>query len=157
MEWLSNLKMEDDMSIFSSIPLVGKIIDKSFDLIDEVVEDKDEANKLKAALEDKWRDVDLTKFVEQIKAQASVIIAEAQGSWLQKNWRPMTMLMFGFIIFNNYVLHPYLSLFWANAPVLETPPDLWALIKIGLGGYVAGRSGEKIAKVWKGRGRRERE
>jgi len=61
----------------------------------------------------------------------------------------MIMLMFGFIIFNNYILYPYLSLFWDAAPVLETPPDLWALMKIGLGGYVVGRSGEQMVKHFK--------
>ena len=33
--------------------------------------------------------------------------------------------------------------------VMTIPPDMWALLKIGLGGYVVGRSGEKIAQVWK--------
>jgi len=137
------------MSIFSAIPLVGKIIDKGFDLIDEVVEDKDEANRLKAGLAEKWQQVDLNKYVEQIKAQASIIVAEAQGGWLQRNWRPLMMVMFGSIIFNNYILYPYLSLFWDSAPMLQVPEPLWDLIKIGLGGYVVGRSGEKIVKSWK--------
>jgi hypothetical protein len=33
--------------------------------------------------------------------------------------------------------------------MLELPEQLWGLIKIGVGGYVVGRSGEKFAKVWK--------
>jgi hypothetical protein len=32
---------------------------------------------------------------------------------------------------------------------LPTPPDLWALIKLGLGGYVVGRSAEKCVTAWK--------
>ena len=80
--------------------------------------------------------------------QASVVVAELQsGAWLAQNWRPITMLTFVFIIANNYILYPYLSLFWGEAPVLEIPPDMWGLLKIGLGGYVVGRSGEKIAKA----------
>ncbi|KKK96897.1 hypothetical protein LCGC14_2658170 [marine sediment metagenome] len=80
--------------------------------------------------------------------QASVVIAELQsGAWLAQNWRPITMLTFVFIIANNYILYPYLSLFWNVAPKLEIPPDMWGLLKIGLGGYVVGRSGEKIAKA----------
>ena len=80
--------------------------------------------------------------------QASVVVAELQsGAWLAQNWRPITMLTFVFIIANNYILYPYLSLFWGKAPVLEIPPDMWGLLKIGLGGYVVGRSGEKIAKA----------
>ncbi len=47
------------------------------------------------------------------------------------------------IIANNYILYPYLALFFEGAPKLEIPPDMWALLKIGLGGYVVGRSVEK--------------
>ncbi len=83
--------------------------------------------------------------------QASVVIAEMNsGAWLAQNWRPITMLTFVAIIANNYILYPYLALFWSKAPVLQIPPDMWSLLKIGLGGYVVGRSGEKIAKAIKG-------
>jgi hypothetical protein len=59
------------------------------------------------------------------------------------------MLVFVAIVANNYLLYPYVSLFWAAAPMLELPPDLWDLIKIGLGGYVVGRSAEKVATNYK--------
>lgn len=88
--------------------------------------------------------------LDEIKA--SVIIAELQsGAWLAQNWRPLTMLTFVAIIANNYILYPYLSLFWSEAPMLTIPSDMWGLLKIGLGGYVLGRSGEKIAKALKGK------
>jgi hypothetical protein len=58
---------------------------------------------------------------------------------MQRNWRPLVMLMFAYIIFHNYVLAPVFSV-----PKAEVPSDLWELIKIGLGGYVIGRSAEKI-------------
>ena len=78
--------------------------------------------------------------------QANVIIAELKsGSFLAQNWRPITMLTFVAIIANNYILYPYLALFWSAAPVLEIPPDMWNLLKIGLGGYVVGRTVEKVA------------
>ena len=41
-------------------------------------------------------------------------------------------------------------------PQLALPPDMWTLMKIGLGGYVTGRSAEKIAKVMTGKGIIER-
>lgn len=73
--------------------------------------------------------------------QAKVIEAEAKGqSFLQRNWRPIIMLEFGFIIFWNYIVSP---IFAQNR--LEIPPDMWSLLKIGLGGYVIGRTAEKIA------------
>jgi hypothetical protein len=82
-----------------------------------------------------------------LEAQKTIITAEAQGeSWLQRSWRPVLMLTITFIIFNNYVLYPYLVLFFENAPVLELPDALFTLLSIGVGGYVVGRSGEKISK-----------
>jgi hypothetical protein len=87
---------------------------------------------------------------KEFEKQADIIIAEAQSEHkLTAQWRPITMLVFVIIIANNYLVYPYLSLFWIEAPLLELPPDLWQLLKIGLGGYVVGRSGEKIAQVFK--------
>lgn len=80
------------------------------------------------------------------EAQAKVIIAEAQGqSWLQRNWRPILMLTIVFIVANNYVIAPYISLFGYKSLALELPETMWDLMNIGVGGYIVGRSGEKIA------------
>lgn len=80
------------------------------------------------------------------EAQAKVIIAEAQGeSWLQRNWRPILMLTIVLIVANNYVIAPYISLFGYKSLALELPEAMWNLMNIGVGGYVVGRSGEKIA------------
>jgi len=82
--------------------------------------------------------------------RSNIIIAEAQGdSWLQRNWRPVTMLVFVVIIANNYILFPYVQLFGGPAVKLEIPPDMWSLLKLGIGGYIIGRSAEKGIKTWK--------
>jgi hypothetical protein len=87
-----------------------------------------------------------TKLVE---AQARVITAESSGeSWLQRNWRPFTMMTFVFIIAWNHIIYPLLS--WASdakIPQVLVPDGLWTLIQICLSGYVAGRSAEKIADM----------
>lgn len=73
------------------------------------------------------------------QAQASVIIAEATGeSWLQRSWRPMTMLTFVvIIILNQFGLFPE-----------ELSNEIWAVLKIGIGGYVIGQSAEVVADKW---------
>lgn len=72
--------------------------------------------------------------------QAQVIIAEAQSdSWMTRNWRPVTMLGFLATILYTQVIAPMFGLL---APPL--PPEMWAALKIGLGGYVVGRTAEKI-------------
>ncbi|MBI9081933.1 MAG: hypothetical protein JEY79_19605, partial [Pseudodesulfovibrio sp.] len=64
-----------------------------------------------------------TKLVE---AQASIIVAEAQGeSWLQRNWRPVLMMSIVAIVVNNYLLVPYGELFFpGSVKVLELPEAL---------------------------------
>jgi hypothetical protein len=139
------------MAFLAALPIVGKVLNGIFGLIDQKIEDKDKANELKTQLNNVLLTADLSKFSEQIQAQTDIIVAEAKGgSWLQRNWRPGLMALFGIIIANNYIMYPYLRLFWPEAPVLELPPDMWALLKIGVGGYVVGRTAEKGIATWKG-------
>ena len=73
---------------------------------------------------------------QQLAASARLIAAEAGGrSWLQRNWRPIIMLSF-------------LALVIADSCGLlafRLSDAAWTLLQIGLGGYVVGRSVEKIA------------
>ena len=138
------------MSFLAALPVIGTILERVIGVVDQAVEDKDQANKLKAELQAQLMGLDYAALEKEIQAQADIIVAEAKGdSWLQRSWRPITMLVFVFIIANNYILFPYLSLFGAKTVMLEVPPDMWALLKIGLGGYVVGRSAEKVIGSWK--------
>ncbi|ACL05668.1 3TM-type holin [Desulfatibacillum aliphaticivorans] len=85
------------------------------------------------------------------EVQGDIVKAEAQGeSWLQRNWRPILMMSIVAIVVNNYLLVPYGQIFFpGSVKVLELPPALWELMKIGVGGYVVGRTGEKMIKEWK--------
>jgi len=82
--------------------------------------------------------------VKIVEFQSLVIIAEAQGNWIQRSWRPILMLSIVTIVVNNYLVYPYLALFGVPCIVLELPEKLWSLMEIGVGGYILGRSGEKI-------------
>ena len=70
-----------------------------------------------------------------IEVQSSVIVAEAGGkSWLQRNWRPITMICFlVLVILDSFAWLPN-----------KLAPQAWTLLSIGLGGYVVGRSAEKV-------------
>jgi len=73
------------------------------------------------------------------RAAAEVVKAEAQGqSWLQRTWRPITMLVFVGLIVARWLGWSAPNL--GEAEVLK----LWDIVEIGLGGYVIGRSAEKI-------------
>lgn len=121
--------------------IVGPLLSGLVNVIDKAVEDKDQATMIKAKL----NELALTGALKELEAAAQIIVAEAQGeSWLQRNWRPLLMVMFGVIIANNYLIVPLF-----NTPSALIPPDMWDLLKLGVGGYVVGRTVEKGLKTWK--------
>lgn len=70
-------------------------------------------------------------------SQIRIIEAEAKGqSWLQRNWRPITMLTFLVLVVCDSF--GFLKFRLSN--------EAWILLQIGLGGYVVGRTGEKIVE-----------
>jgi len=83
-----------------------------------------------------------------IEMKAQIITAEAKSEHiLTSAWRPITMLVFVFIIANNYIIAPYMgALFSLEIPTLELNSQMWELLKLGIGGYIVGRSVEKTAK-----------
>jgi holin (3TMs family) len=122
---------------------LGPLVSGIFGVIDKAVEDKDQAARIKAKLQE----MVLTGQMKEIEAAAQVIVAEAKSdSWIARSWRPILMLLFGLIIANNYLVVPLFG-----TPVADIPPDMWDLLKLGVGGYVLGRSVEKGVKVWKER------
>jgi hypothetical protein len=121
--------------------IIPPLLSGIFGVVDKAVEDKDQAAEIKSRLQE----MVLTGQMKEIEAAASIIQAEARGeSWLQRNWRPMLMCLFGLIVANNYVVAPIF-----HTPMADIPPDMWDLLKLGLGGYVLGRSVEKGITVWK--------
>lgn len=86
-----------------------------------------------------------------VAAAGSVVEKEIQSEkWWQNAWRPAFMWIIIFIIFNNFILAPYIEIFFGvdynlNVDVENIPAELWRAIDIGLGGYIIGRSAEKIA------------
>jgi predicted MFS family arabinose efflux permease len=140
------------MAILSVLPIIGPIIEKAVGVVDQLVPDGDLREKLKNEIQTKMMTLDYSVLEKEIDAKAKIIVAEAQGhSWLQRNWRPVLMLTIVAIIANNYVVYPYLSLVTDKAGVLELPNSLYNLMAVGVGGYVVGRSGEKIVQSWKGK------
>ena len=73
-------------------------------------------------------------------AAAEIIQAEASSKhWLASNWRPLTMLIFVGLIVARWFG-------WAAPELSEAEYiKLWSIVEFGLGGYVVGRSVEKVA------------
>lgn len=119
--------------------LVSGIFKPFSDLVDNVHTSTEEKLTLRNKLAEivtavELQVLELTK--QLVSAQQTIIVAEANGqSWLQRNWRPLTMVNFLILINLDYfgIL---------NHPLSER---VWDVITIGLGGYVVGRSVEKVA------------
>lgn len=135
------------MSFLSFIPVIGKALDRGLGVVDKLVTDKDLAEQIKAQIKSQVLVQEHDQLVKELDSQTKIILAEAKGGWLQRNWRPLLMLVVVGIIANNYILAPYIGLFFPDKElILELPGGLWALLNVGVGGYVAGRSAEKIFK-----------
>lgn len=82
----------------------------------------------------------MSKQAEIESAAAKIIEAEVKSeSWLTSNWRPIVMLTFTGLIVARW--------FGFAAPNMSEAEFIaaWELVQIGLGGYVMGRTVEKIA------------
>lgn len=122
--------------IAALIPAITSVVGKA---IDKAVPDKDQAEKLKA-------DVTLHIMEHESKAlqgQIDIILAETKGGWLQRNWRPMLMVWFAILV------GAYWFGFVPDNLTPESIGNLFQLVQIGVGGYVVGRSGEKIMREYK--------
>ena len=120
--------------------LIGSIGGKILEFVDNVVEDKDEANRLKFEIQRQL----IENKSSELESAAKIVLAEAQGSWLQRNWRPLLMVTFAGLVVAHW--------FGFTAPdIPETVQNsLLNIVMVGVGGYVVGRSGEKIADKFRG-------
>jgi len=82
---------------------------------------------------------ELAAQTEPRKGAAEIVKAEASSeNWLASSWRPITMLTFVFLIVARWFG-------WAAPNISQQEYlALWDIVQLGLGGYVIGRSAEKI-------------
>jgi hypothetical protein len=116
------------MSLLSFLPIIGDVLDK-------VIPDPT------AQAEAKLKLMELAQKGEfaEMNARADIIKAEASSeSWLAQSWRPIMMLTFGALIVARWL--GYAAPGISQEEILK----LWDIVELGLGGYVIGRSVEKI-------------
>ena len=111
---------------------IGKVIDTLFTSDEERIKAKNEIFKVLKEQQ-----------LELQRLQTEIIVAEANGNWLQRSWRPILMLSFGFIVIYVKFIAPLFSL-----PIPPLENEFWNLLQIGIGGYVIGRTGEKMLKEY---------
>ncbi len=107
---------------------VGNILDKTVTNDGEKLQAKEQISRLVLDSLNKLQDM-----------QKEVILSETSGNWLQRSWRPIVMLIFTGII--------VLGVFYDDIAFLDQESPFWTILKLGLGGYVIGRSTEKVAST----------
>lgn len=90
---------------------------------------------------------ELSKIAEQ---QANVLVAEMQGNWLQRSWRPIVALAFASIPFFYGIVTP-VCVAWFGMPAPKVGDQLlsWIMqaVMVCLGGYIGGKSLENITDI----------
>jgi hypothetical protein len=128
------------------LDFLGGLVKPVFGLIDNLTGGNDiEKQKLSNAVTELQSKMGL-KLIELesqlIEARSSIIRAEAEGkSVLQRIWRPVIMLTFAGVIVYTVVAPAF------GAPPVDmsgVPEKMWNLLIIGIGGYIGGRTLEKI-------------
>lgn len=110
------------------VPILGDALRRLFP-------DPAEAAKAQAELNNAL----LANAAEIEKAAAGIIADEAKSEhWLAASWRPLVMLTFTALIVARWLGYSAPGI--SEAEVLK----LWDIVQLGLGGYVIGRSAEKI-------------
>lgn len=120
--------------------LIKPISDLLTTAIDKIAPDAGMAEKLKSEALTQLLQLDTVA----LDKQANIIVAEANGdSWLQRNWRPLVMINFACLITAHWLGFTPENL--GESQVLA----LLDIVKVGLGGYIVGRSAEKVMKEYK--------
>lgn len=131
------------MGVFS---FISNIFKPAADLVDNLTTTEEEKLELKKQLtqvENEFQSKVLEYETKLMEAQSSVIRAEATSqSWITRNWRPITMLTFlVLVVCDSFGLLAF-----------RLADQAWTLLQIGLGGYVVGRSAEKIVPAFSKKG-----
>jgi hypothetical protein len=88
---------------------------------------------------------------QAMELQQGVVLAEVTSEhWLTRSWRPLLMLLLmamlvlvGFALPAAELVSGHALLFHPQWQAL--PPEFWSFLQWGMGGYIGGRSLEKIA------------
>ena len=123
--------------------LLTSLIKPATDILDKVIEDKDQKAKLAhelATMSDKLAH-------EQQLAQIKVNEADAKGNWFQSSWRPLTayVCLTGFVM--NYLVSPLAAPFGIIIPQVDV--SMMIPILTGMLGLAGLRSYERTKGIGK--------
>lgn len=130
-------------------PLLKTALEIFLPIVHDVLGGGNTADKVVRRIRLKALDID----GELIAARSRALQAELEGSWLQRNWRPIAMFVFLFLLVWMVVVVPIINSIWPDliAPDAQLVYKIIEVIQWGMTGYVVGRSAEKTAQIIAGK------
>lgn len=113
----------------------NKTIDSIGDAIDKNVTNDEERQQLKnqlATIVTEWQEIMLQTIVNEN-------LIDKTGNWIQRSWRPILLLTFGFILLVNYVVFPMIG-----KTAIEFPDEYWTFLDIIVPTAVVARTVDKM-------------
>jgi len=123
------------------IDLLGKLVQPVGDILDKVIEDKDQ----KALLAHEIATMASKHSQEVVLAQLEILKSDAQGNWFQSSWRPLIGWIAGISLGINYMVAPIALGFGFEVPQADMSVMMPLLLgMLGIGGM---RSFDKLKKT----------
>lgn len=73
------------MGFWASIPIIGTVINKIFDCVDDNIHSAEERANLKASIEKLQYSSDFQLALKQLE----INLSDSKGNWFQRGWRPL--------------------------------------------------------------------
>lgn len=124
---------------------IGKVITDGLGVIGGLIDDLHTSDEEKLTIKQNLLTIQVGLFEQaldyeqkNLQARATIIEAEAKSEHgITAMWRPIVMLgLFALVVLDSFG--------WLANPLSE---QAWLLLQIGLGGYVVGRSAEKVTST----------
>ena len=123
------------------LDLIGKLVDPVSNILDKVVEDKDQKARLAHEIATMAEKNSQALMMQQLK----ILQADAQGNWFQASWRPLIGWICGISLGINYMGAPIALGFGFEIPQADMSVMMPLLLgMLGIGGM---RSFDKLKKT----------
>ena len=123
------------------LDLIGKLVDPVSNILDKVIEDKDQKARLAHEIATMAEKNSQALMMQQLK----ILQADAQGNWFQASWRPLIGWIAGISLGINYMIAPIALGFGFKIPQADMSVMMPLLLgMLGIGGM---RSFDKLKKT----------
>ena len=123
------------------LDLIGKLVDPVSNILDKVIEDKDQKARLAHEIATMAEKNSQALMMQQLK----ILQADAQGNWFQASWRPLIGWIAGISLGINYMIAPIALGF--GFEITQADMSVMMPLLLGMLGIGGMRSFDKLKKT----------